>query len=264
MQNVSAASRILGRGDSGAGSPQELTLGTNLSITGTTINATFAISDGDKGDITVSGGGATWTIDNTAVTYAKIQNTSAASILIGRGSSGTGSVQEITLGTNLSMSGTTLNATGGSGSGDAIVKVISQTTMNFNVGDALRIQNDPTEVYIKAQADTAENAEAVGICIDKDVGNNEFTIQQAGYSNIFSGLTKGTVYFLSDSVAGGYTSTEPSGNSVSKPLFVAESATTAWIYSYRGAIQTGTGGGSTNAGVDLGLTYCISTGQFSS
>ncbi len=262
MQNVSAASRILGRGDSGAGSPQELTLGTNLSITGTTINATFAISDGDKGDITVSGGGATWTIDNTAVTYAKIQNTAAASILIGRGSSGTGSVQEITLGTNLSMSGTTLNATGGSG--DAIVKVISQTTMNFNVGDALRIQNHASEVYIKAQADTAENAEAVGICIDKDVGNNEFTIQQAGYSSIFSGLTKGTVYFLSDSVAGAYTSTEPSGSSVSKPLFVAESSTTALVYPYRGAIQTGIGGGSTNAGVDLGLTYCISTGQFSS
>lgn len=118
MQDVSAGSRILGRGDSGSGSPQELTLGTNLSITGTTLNATGAISDGDKGDITVSASGATWTIDNTAVTYAKIQNTSAASILIGRGDSGAGSVQEITLGTNLSMSGTTLNATGGSGTFD--------------------------------------------------------------------------------------------------------------------------------------------------
>lgn len=117
MQNVSAASKLLGRGDSGSGSPQEITLGTNLSITGTTLNASGGgLSDGDKGDITVGGSGTTLTIDADAVTYAKIQNVSAASKLLGRGDSGSGDPQEITLGTNLSMSGTTLNASGG-GSG---------------------------------------------------------------------------------------------------------------------------------------------------
>ena len=43
------------------------------------------VTPGDKGDITVGGGGG-WTIDNDVVTYAKMQNISAAGLLLGRGS----------------------------------------------------------------------------------------------------------------------------------------------------------------------------------
>ncbi len=66
------------------------------------------------GDVTTSGGVAT-TISNSAVTLAKIANASTNSKLVGSGASGSGSpYAELTLGTNLSMSGTTLNAAGGS------------------------------------------------------------------------------------------------------------------------------------------------------
>ena len=66
------------------------------------------VTDGDYGDISVSGAGTVISIDNSVVTYAKMQNTSAASVLLGRGSSSSGAVQEITPGTGFIVSGTTI------------------------------------------------------------------------------------------------------------------------------------------------------------
>lgn len=51
-----------------------------------------------------------------SVTYDKIQNVTTARLL-GRATGGSGNTEEITLGTNLSFTGTTLNAAGGGGSG---------------------------------------------------------------------------------------------------------------------------------------------------
>lgn len=71
------------------------------------------VTDGDKGDITVSGSGATWTIDNDVVTYAKIQNVTD-NRLLGRSAGTSGDVQEITVGSGLSLAAGSLTATGAS------------------------------------------------------------------------------------------------------------------------------------------------------
>jgi hypothetical protein len=148
MQNISAASRLMGRGSaSGAGDPQEITLGSGLSMTGTVLSSsgssltvrdidgspsltatTLEFTNGTVSDqgsgvarVTIAGGNETHTGDATgatvltiaadAVTYAKMQNISAASRLLGRGSaSGSGDPQEISVGSGLTMSGTTLSA----------------------------------------------------------------------------------------------------------------------------------------------------------
>lgn len=113
-----AQNKLIGRGAaSGTGVMQEITLGTNLALSGTTLNATDTDTGITQltGDVTAGPGSGSQaaTIPNDTVTYAKMQNVSAASKLLGRGDSGSGDTQEITLGSGLSMSGTTLSASGG-------------------------------------------------------------------------------------------------------------------------------------------------------
>jgi len=94
--------RIVGAdadGDLGA-----ITVSTGLDLTAGVLTATGGVSDGDKGDITVSGSGATWTIDNNVVSFAKMQQIGTDKLL-GRDAAGTGNVETIALGLSLEFSG---------------------------------------------------------------------------------------------------------------------------------------------------------------
>jgi hypothetical protein len=95
LQDVTASPRLIGRGTAGAGDPEEITLGTGLTMTGTTLSAaTGGVTDGDKGDITVSGGGVTWTIDANAVDNTKLRDGGALSV-IGRSANSSGDPADI-------------------------------------------------------------------------------------------------------------------------------------------------------------------------
>lgn len=63
------------------------------------------VQDGDKGDIAVSSSGTVWTIDNDAVTYAKLQNISATDRLLGRDTAGAGDCEELTVGGGVEFTG---------------------------------------------------------------------------------------------------------------------------------------------------------------
>ena len=82
--------------------------GTNLTGTASGLTAGNVTTNANlTGDVTSVGNAATIAAD--AVTYAKMQNI-AASRLLGRATASIGDTEEITLGTNLSFTGTTLNA----------------------------------------------------------------------------------------------------------------------------------------------------------
>jgi len=96
----------------------------------------------------------------------------------------------------------------GGGNGHATTFDVTQAAHGFVVGDVIR-ESGVANTYTKAQADSSDNGEVVGIVTFVD-NVNQFTYTTQGI--IEAGVPvapAGTVFFLSDSVAGGLTTTAP-------------------------------------------------------
>lgn len=98
-------------------------------------------------------------ITSTGGTTPVISTSMSTNKLIGRGTAGTGVMEEITIGTNLSLSGTTLNATGGGG-GIAIGNPVTSGTpgdilyvdSGGNLGQILGFDNAHSATYLGTSA----------------------------------------------------------------------------------------------------------------
>jgi hypothetical protein len=104
--------------------------------------ASGGISDGDKGDITVSGSGATWTIDNNVVTFAKMQDISVGHV-IGRHTSGSGDPELVGIdgglefqGANIQRSALTGAITASAGSNTTSLGSFTLAQLNTALSDA--------------------------------------------------------------------------------------------------------------------------------
>ena len=121
---------------------------------------------------------------------------------------------------------------GGTASGENLVKSINQTAHGFIVGNVLRFNGT---VWVKAQADSATNAEAIGI-VSSVTNDDNFILLYSGYISGLSSLTAGTKYYLSDTSAGALTNVEPTdGGEISKPLLIAVSTTAGYFFNWRGS-----------------------------
>ncbi len=141
------------------------------------------VAPNHTGDVTSTGDGAT-TIANNAVTNAKLADMAAntvkarsaatsgdpvdvalaASQLLGRGA--TGDIAPITLGTNLSMSGTTLNATAGAGGYTTMqeegVSLTPRSTVNF-VGAGVTVTDNGTNTVVTVPGSSSGNINRISV-----------------------------------------------------------------------------------------------------
>ena len=134
-------------------------------------------------------------------------------------------------------SGIVLNdpaVTNTSGSNTAVIAV----TNTFVLGDLIYLNGS---TYTKALADNSATAEVIGMVLSS--AGTSFTLLLFGVVSGLSGLTPGAVYFLSSTVAGQMTTTEPSAGQVSKPVFIAMSTTSGLFINMRGLIVPSSGGG---------------------
>jgi hypothetical protein len=114
-------------------------------------------------------------------------------------------------------------------------RTVTQTAHGLTVQDVVRLSSTS---YVQAQANNASNAEVVGIVAEVPDANT-FTVVSAGWLDGLSGLTPGALYYLSASSAGDMTVTEPATpGQISKPLLVADAATSGYWVNYRGRVVT--------------------------
>lgn len=126
---------------------------------------------------------------------------------------------------------------------EQVTKSITQASHGFSVGELVYYTGS---AYAKAKADADSTSEVLGM-VSAVADANTFSLTSVGYVSGLSGLTAGTTYYLSDATAGSFTATAPSTTGyVNKPVFVADSTTSAYIIQSRGVVSGATSNNSSS------------------
>jgi hypothetical protein len=137
---------------------------------------------------------------------------------------------------------------------EAIVKSITQAGHGFSVGEALYFDGS---TWLRANS---ASINSLGIAIVSSVSDaDNFDIILSGPIEGLSGLTAGTWYYVSDSVAGALQTS--AGVNFSNPLLLATSATTGIVYQYRADSLTDTTGLTTRSDYDSSFSEYLYTGS---
>ena len=183
MQNI-ATNSLIGRDTAATGDPETILLDDTLEMDGAGNLQRAALT----GDVTASAGGNATTIANDAVTYAKMQNVSAASRILGRGSAGgSGDVEELTIGSGLSLSGTALSASAtGSGLEQTFRGLYLRTSPNADVAAT-------TITVIKLDQWVADD----GTVVDESAppSNNTAVISSSGAGGLDTGAEAASTWY---------------------------------------------------------------------
>jgi len=159
--------------------------GDQIDITGTAAKVTTNANM--TGDVTSSGSNAT-TIGANKVTYAKMQ-AMTANKLLGSGASGT-AVSEITLGTGLSFTGSTLNVSGGGSSGGTVTSA-SVVTANGISGTVANATTTPA-ITLSLAAITPTSVKATGEVLGSNLTGSNTGDQTITLTGDITGSGKNT------------------------------------------------------------------------